>query len=42
MAGISITESSNIPEFEKDSYLDLLATDLKNRSEALSEKNRGA
>jgi len=37
-AGISLLESSEIPDFERGVYLDLVATDLKRETEFLKSK----
>lgn len=38
LAGISLSESTEMPDFERETYLDLLAADLKREAEAMKPK----
>jgi hypothetical protein len=37
-AGISITESNNLPDFEREAFINMIIKDIKNQTE--NEKNR--
>jgi hypothetical protein len=41
-AGISITESTLLPDFEREAYINLLIKDLKREVDSLNEASRVA